>query len=156
MRYSRLSGTIITLAAVAIAGCSDLFDSDEPTFSVGFELEHGLAVSTVLHADIGRRNIRIAAPEPGLGRTRSTLVRGVRAGVVPVRLTIVTTSGDTLATMQYSQKLERDHDHWVTAQIGLRRPFGFCFGVPSATPLRPDNADTLFVTAGGLPRGAVC
>ena len=156
MRYGRLPATIITIAALAIAACSGLFDSDEPTFSVGFELEHALPVPTVLHADIGRRNIRITAPEPGLGRPRSTLVRGARAGAVPVRLSIVTTSGDTLATMQFSQELQRNNDHWVTAQIGRQRPFGFCFGEASATPLRSDNTDTLFVTAGGLQRGAIC
>ena len=156
MRYGRLPGTIIMLATLAVAACSGLFDSDEPTFSVGFELEHALPVPTVLHADVGRYNIRITAPEPGLGRARSTLVPRARAGTVPVRLTVLTTSGDTLATMQFTQELERDHDHWVTAQIGRQRPFGFCFGTPSATPLRSDNTDTLFVIAGGLQRGAIC
>ena len=81
---------------------------------------------------------------------------GLRYGTLPVRMSLMTASGDTLAAVEFSHHLERDHSHWISASVGPERRLGFCIGFPMATPLRTAPQDTLFVYAGSLPDGAIC
>jgi hypothetical protein len=108
----------------------------------------------MLRADIGGRQVELASPDPGAGR--STDIRGRRYGPAPVRVALVTTDGDSLALVEFSQQFQRDHNHWVAALVGQYRPVGHCIGNLVVAPLRDGGTDTLFVMYGSLPERAVC
>lgn len=59
------------------------------------------------------------------------------------------------ATVEFTQRFQRNHEHWVAAMVGPNRPRGICVGVVEARPLRT-GSDTLFVMYGSLPHGVIC
>ena len=83
-------------------------------------------------------------------------MRGPRYGEVPVRVTLLAASGDTLTAVHFSQRFQRDHQHWLSALVGRHRPVGHCIGSLAASPLGAGAADTLFVMYGSIPEDAIC
>ena len=154
---------LLLLPALALFGCSVFTGSDGPEISL-----HALVTSTVaepplLQVDVAWRRVTIEADLNGFRRGRSTEIHGPRYGDVPVRVTLLSSEGDSLAAVEFVQDFARDNNHWVTALIGTHRPGGFCIGMLEVVPLPvgafPESADvrdTLFVMHGRIPKGAIC
>ena len=142
------------ICALALAGCSTLSAPSGPKISVSLALQHSPAAPTMIRADIGGQRVEVTSSEPSPGR--STDVRGRGYGATPVRVVLLTTDGDSLAAVAFSQLFQRDHNHWVAALVGQHRPVGHCIGTLVAAPLGAGGTDTLFVMYGSLPEGAVC
>jgi hypothetical protein len=156
MRLTRLA---VAAALAPALGCSVALGPAGPDVAVSLYLLPGVAAApaarpALFRADIGGRRVDVPAPDAG---PRSDVdVRGPRYGDVPVRVTLLAASGDTLATAAYTQRFERDHDHWVAAMVGAERPVGHCIGTLSVVPLRTAGRDTLFLMHGRIPKGAIC
>ena len=153
MRRPAIAGIASGVALLALVGCSDPLSPDGPALSVALSLQQPTAPSSVFRADIGGQRVEVRAA--GIAESR-TEVRGARYGDVPVRATLLTAAGDTLASVTFDQRFERDHAHWVVARVGQRRPIGHCIGTLMVAPLRSAGSDTLFVTYGRIPDGAIC
>ena len=164
MRVSTLPGILASvLAALALAGCSDLFSPDGPQISIAGSLQHTVAGSADMRVDVGGRRVRIELHVWGTPVTPTRRIQGPRYGDVPVRVAVTTDDGDTLATMEFIQRFARDNHHWVSAVVGLRRPEGHCIGTLEVAPLpagalsvAPDVQDTLFLMHGNIPKGVIC
>ena len=140
-------------AVLALAGCSDPAAPGGPKLSVALYLQQPTAPASVFRAHVGDQLVEVRAAGPAEGRQE---VRGARYGDVPVRATLLTTAGDTLASVAFDQQFERDHAHWVVARVGRIRPIGHCIGTLMLAPLPGASSDTLFVTYGSIPEGAIC
>lgn len=90
------------------------------------------------------------------GTARSGALEVPGSGELPVRVALVGATGDTLATARVVLTLHPNWSYDIMAQAGGRRREGMCVGRITAVPIRADGADTLFVIAGGLPKGAMC
>jgi hypothetical protein len=153
MRRAAIASIASTAAVLALAGCSDPVSPGGPKLSVGLYLQQPTAPSSVFRADIGGQLVELRAA--GFAESRKE-VRGSRYGDVPIRATLLTAAGDTLASVAFDQRFELDHAHWVVARVGQRRPIGHCIGTLTVAPLRGASSDTLFVTYGRIPDGAIC
>lgn len=69
---------------------------------------------------------------------------------------LFTSGGDSVVTVSLSQEYKSGNDYWVDVSVRQTRPIGFCAGPYIMTPLAPGSPDTLFVSSGGMPTGAVC
>jgi hypothetical protein len=153
MRRPALASIVSTAAVLALAGCSDSVAPAGPRLHVALSLQQPTAPTAVFRAHVGGELVEVRAE--GLAESRRE-VRGSRYGDVPVRATLLTAAGDTLASVAFDQSFRRDHAHWVVARVGRRRPIGHCIGTLLVAPLRGADSDTLFLTYGGLPDGAIC
>lgn len=142
-------------AALALAGCGDMLGLVGPRITVSLGVERALPGTPSLHADIGGQRVEVASNGPG-GPRADREVRGPRYGTVPVKVALVTASGDTTAKVEFSQDFERDHNHWVSGHVSQQRPVGHCIGTLIVTPLANAPADSLFVMYGAIPQGAIC
>lgn len=155
MKRGWTRSVVVAALALTIWGCSNPFGSPNgPEIGVSLAVPRDVELpSSVLHVRISGRRVRLDAPPSGEGA--STRIRGYRYGEGPVAVTLIA-GDDTIAHGEFSVELKRDHDHWVDADIGRHRPAGFCFGEAAALPLRGSATDTMFVTYGSLPNGAIC
>ncbi len=156
MRHMSMLGT---LCAIALIGCSNILGVGGPQVSVSLEARQGLTAGAKLRADIGGQVIQLA-PTTGVAPRTSAEVRGSRYGEVPVSVTLLGASGDTLAAIGFTQRFERGHNHWIAAIVGDRRPIGPCIGnlavVPVLATMLETSPDTLFVMHGSIPKNAIC
>jgi hypothetical protein len=87
-------------------------------------------------------------------------VRVPHAGELRVIAALVQPPNDTLGVATTSIRLQSRYHYGVTVQPGGPRPTFFCLGQVVGAPLRrPGSAaatDTLWLTAAGLPEGAIC
>jgi hypothetical protein len=82
-------------------------------------------------------------------------------GPLRVEAQLVTPSGDTLAHVSGSLRLEPDFTYGAGLDASAEAPQGVCVSISDRAPLRdPESGeltgDTLFLTLGGLPRRAIC
>ena len=151
------------LLGVALFGCSRSLGSDGPEFSLSGLMERSIAEPPKLRVDIGGRTATVplyqAAFRPGI----STEIHGPRYGHVPVHVTLLSSDGEHLASVTFTQLFERDNNHWVAAVVGVHRPGGHCIGTLEVAPLPasafPETSgvpDTMFVMHGRIPKGAIC
>ena len=79
-------------------------------------------------------------------------------GLLPLRVLLVSLSGDTLASARIALPLRPAHRYGLSVRAGGPRPEGICVGKITAVPIvRGDVAtETLFVSTAGLPRDAMC
>jgi len=155
VKFGGVPAMIAVAAALALAGCGDTLGLVGPRISVSLGVERVLPGTPWLHADIGGQRVEVAPNSPGAPRAEREL-RGPRYGTVPVKVALVTAAGDTMAKVEFNQDFTRDHNHWVSGQVGQQRPEGHCIGTVVATPLRNTPADSLFVMYGAIPQGAIC
>ena len=146
---------ICALCALLVAGCSNPFSPDSPKLWVSLGVQTPALSTTVFRAQVGSRNVTVPAPPAGTPYAETQVV-APRYGSVPVQATLLTASGQTLASVQFSQDFRRGETHWITATVGTARPIGFCIGTLAVAPLNAAGSDTLFVTYGSIPDGAVC
>lgn len=159
MRYRSLLSMLAVASTLALAGCSDVLGIGGPKIVVSVARQSNVGDPLLLQAAIGGRRVEVESP-----RTLDDYddgyreVRGPRFGDVPVHATVLTTSRDTLATVEFTQTFRRGERHWISAVVGPDRPDGFCIGNIVAAPLRtaPAGADSLFVMYGGIPEDAIC
>lgn len=151
-----IGGALIAACALTVSACTNPSGPIWPKLTASISMQHPTSEPPTLRADIGGRQIQLTPPAEA-GSYASTTVPGLRYGEVPVRVALLTTSGsDTLAAASFTQRLTRDHDHWITAVVGLNRPIGMCIGQLEVVPLRGEGADTLFIMHGSIPEGAIC
>ena len=153
MRRPAVASIVSTAAVLALAGCTDPVAPAGPKLHVALTLQQPTAPTSVFRAHVGGELVEVRAEGLAEGRAE---VRAPRYGDVPVRATLLTAAGDTLASVAFGQSFRRDHAHWVLAHVGRRRPIGHCIGTLLVAPLRGADSDTLFVTYGGIPEGAIC
>jgi hypothetical protein len=134
--------------------CAQLpgFGGSQVTVSVA--LHSSAAAAPTLRVDLGGQSVAIGPVGYGAGGA-SVSVRGPRYGERPIHAALLAPAGDTLGSVAFTQRFHRWHRHWVAAVIGTSRPVGSCVGELVVAPVR-GGADTLFVTYGSLPDGAVC
>jgi hypothetical protein len=113
------------------------------------------AESSTLHASFGSRSLSLRDPEGSINHTTAK-VRGMGYGSVPVRLTLIGSSGDTLASVSFTKELQVSYSYGVAAVAGSSRLLSICSATVAAVPLRDNAGDSLFVDVAGLPQGAVC
>lgn len=119
-------------------------------------MQPAVGTAFVLRTDIGGKRRVELATDAARGRHASTDVRGDQYGNVPVRVMLLTASGDSVAAVSFFQDFHRGYQHWVAALVGPQRPLGICTGAVVASPLTVGNTDTLFVMYGNIPDDAVC
>lgn len=148
----RLAATGLILG---MASCSSIFGPEEPEVSIGLYSEMGYGRVGLFEVDIGGRLFRF---EPTAGVSRK--VNAPETGLLPVRIRLLSTVPDTLASAEFSQLFREGSNHWVVGRLGLQRPIGHCIGHLLVLPLPKEagesEPDTLFLTYGSIPEGAVC
>lgn len=154
MRHG-LRRSLALAGLAAIGGCSDLFGLRGPEITVSVDVQPPVGTAFVLRSDIGGRRVELTA-HTAHGLRKSTDVRGDRYGTVPVQVTLLTVSGDSVTAVSFSQEFHHGYQHWVAALIGPRRPLGICTGAVLAAPLTGGSSDTLFVMYGSIPHDAIC
>jgi hypothetical protein len=82
-------------------------------------------------------------------------------GPLEVQAQLVSPSGDTLAQVAGSLRLEADFTYGAGIEATPEAPVGVCVSIADRAPLRDPatgelTGDTLFLTLGGLPRGSIC
>ena len=153
----------LALGSLILLGCTGLFEPDEPDISASAYLQRSSAVTLpTVRVEIGNRRAQLSPAHTSASQATAK-IRGVSFGEVPTRVLLLSASGDSLAAAEFTHRIERRHQHWVSALIGPQRPLGHCIGTLIATPVRADSSagtslgnDTLFVTYGSLPRGSIC
>jgi hypothetical protein len=93
------------------------------------------------------------------GTPHSERIAVPTAGILPVRVALVPTAGDTLGQVRFSITLEPDFHYGISVMTGKRPMRALCEGTIFAAPIRARNgrqSDSLFVGSTGLPTGAVC
>jgi hypothetical protein len=145
-------------ALLLLPGCS-LTGPEQPDLSISLQSEVDLPPGAVFRVIIDGRTHDLE-----LGSERDTRYsidrRAPRAGEFAVAASLVNASQTTLAAASFVQEYVPDADHWVSAWVGERRPFGHCIGtlvpIPIVVPLVAARADSMFVMYGRIPKGAVC
>ena len=143
------------VGTAAIVGCSGLFGPSGPPITVSFDVQPVVGGPFIVRNEIGGRRVVLAA-DPARDGHASTAIHGGRYGSVPVQVTLLTTGGDSLTAVSFSQDFQRGSHYWVAAAVAPQRALSICAGAVLATPVRPGSTDTLYVTYGGLPDNAVC
>ena len=151
-RASRLVPS--ALALPVLLACAQLPSFGGPRVTVSMDLRSSAMAPPTLRVDVGGRAVAVRPGGYGAGGV-SVSVRGPRYGERPIHAVLLSPAGDTLASTAFTQRFRRGHRHWVAAVVGGGRPVGSCIGGLTVAPLR-GGADTLFVTYGSLPDGAVC
>lgn len=147
---------ITLVGLVALVGCSDLFGLKGPEITVSLDVQPAVGTAFVLRTDIGGKQRVELTTDATRGRHASTDVRGDQYGNVPVRVMLLTASGDSIAAASFFQDFRHGYQHWVAALVGPQRPFGICTGAVVASPLTVGRTDTLFVMYGNIPQNAIC
>lgn len=151
-RASRLVPS--ALALLMLLACARLPSFGGPQVTVSVDLRSSATAAPTLRVDLGGRSVALRPGDYGAGGA-SVSVRGPRYGERPVHAALLAPTGDTLGSVAFTQRFHRGHRHWVAAVIGTSGPVGSCIGGLVVAPVR-GGADTLFVTYGSLPDGAVC
>jgi hypothetical protein len=152
------------LAACAVAAaCDRIRDRWKPnTFEAEYIAAEEYRHLALLHVTVGEgrsaRELRGSDfTTAGYGTPHSELLEVPSSGQLPIRVALVSAAGDTLASARLEFVLRPAHTYWVTVRAGGARPTGMCIGRVTAAPISPGKAgDSLFVTGGGMPRGAMC
>jgi len=154
--------TLRTLAALGAAilslsvnACGSTVDPFGPKVTVSLMINTPSVSSPTLHATVGRSSVSLRVPD-GAASQAYLPVRGTGYGDVPVRLTLLGGTGDTLASVRFTQRLETGYTYGIGAIVGSQRFFSICGGTTVVAPLRNSTSDSLFVIATGLPDKAVC
>jgi len=137
------------VAATLLTGCSDATSPDRPPVSVSMSISSATNTGRVLITDIG--GLRVRVPE-----AQSKELHAPRLGEVPVKAVLVSTSGDTLASVAFVQEFVRSSHHWIAGVVATQRAVGMCVGAQVAAPVMGSATDSLFVQYGSIPDGAVC
>jgi hypothetical protein len=95
------------------------------------------------------------------GTPHSDLLDVPAGGPLLVQAQLVAPSGDTLARVKGRLTLEPDFTYGAGIDASSEAPVGVCVSIADRAPLRDPQSgeltgDTLFLTLGGLPRGAIC
>ena len=148
---------------LGLIGCSGSFGSDGPDISISGQLERPVTEPPTLQVDISGHETIIQLHQAGSRPVISREIHGPRYGNVPVHVALLSSSGESLAAVDFTQLFERGNNHWVSAIVGVRRPGGHCIGTVEVAPLPADAfpgtigaPDTLFVMHGRIPKGAIC
>ena len=155
MKYLSLRHAATFVGMVGAVGCSDLFGPSGPPITLSFDVQSVAGTALVLRNDIGGQRVELAADQAHGGHA-SIDVRGGRYGNVPVHVTLLMASGDSVTAISFSQDFQHGYHHWVAARVGRQRPLGICVGTVMAAPIAAGSTDTLYVMYGGIPDGAVC
>lgn len=145
-------------ALLLLAGCS-LLGPERPDLSISLRSDVDLPAGAVFRVVIDGQTHDLE-----LRSQRDTTYtidrRAPRTGELAVAASLVSPSQTTLAAASFVQQYVPDADHWVSAWVNERRPFGHCTGtlvpVPIEPPLVASRADSLFVMYGRIPKDAVC
>jgi len=140
---------------VSGASCSALTGPSGPEISVSLTVQSPSASGAALLVTVGERDVSLRASASPSQRSDASLERG-KFGTLPVRVVLLSSSADTLATVAFSQTFERGYTSWIGSFVSHARPLGFCTGTVVGAPLRTAPSDTLFVMYGGIPKGAIC
>ena len=149
-----LSVVGIAMGASGVA-CSSLAGPSGPEISVSLTVQQPSASGAALFVTVGGRDVSLRASASTSQRTDASLEPG-KFGTLPVRVVLLSSSADTLATVSFSQTFERGYTSWIGSFVSHVRPLGFCTGTVVAAPLRTSPSDTLFVMYGSIPEGAIC
>jgi hypothetical protein len=149
----RHATTVVGMAT--IFGCSGLFGPSGPPINVSFAVESVVGSAFAVRNEIGGRRVVLTA-DPVRGGHASTDVQGPRFGDVPVQVTLLTTGGDSVTAVSFSQNFQHGSHHWVAARVGRHRVLSVCASSVLAAPLSAASTHTLYVTYGGIPDNAVC
>ncbi|HUE95699.1 MAG TPA: hypothetical protein VMN39_03520 [Longimicrobiaceae bacterium] len=145
----------LTALVLALAGCSSIFGPERPEVSIALYSAVGYDRLGRFEVDIGGRLFRFQADDEV-----SRKVDAPEAGLLSVQVRLMGTGTDTLAAAEFSQRFSEGSEHWIVGRLGLQRPLGHCIGQLIVVPLPPaadaPQADTLFLTHGSIPEGAVC
>ena len=145
----------VMAVAVVLSGCSSILGLQDPDVSLGLRSESGYEWIGSYQVDIDGRAFRF---EPATELRRQ--VEAPKSGELQVRVTLRDTAAETLAVADFTQSFDDDRNHWVSGLIGLQRPFGHCIGELTVLPLPrragEEQADTLFLMHGSIPKDAVC
>ncbi len=150
-----INAVVCATCAFLASGCANPFSPDGPMLWVSHGVQTSALSTTVFRAQVGSRNVTVQAPPVGTPYAETQVVVP-QYGSVPVHATLLNATGQTLATVQFSQEFRRGETHWITATVGTARPIGFCIGTLAVAPLNAAGSDSLFVTYGSIPDGAVC
>ncbi len=143
------------LLAVVAAGCSSLFGPTGPRIQVSLTVQQAVAGVSSITVDVGGHSVSVRAAD--IERQRAdAILEAPEYGTQPVQVRLLTSAGDSLAAVAFSQSFQRRYTYGIGAVVSRVRPFGVCVGTIRATALRTSPADTLFVMFSGLPSGAVC
>ena len=149
----RVQSVALLICALAGAACGNPSAPSGPQVTVSIGVQGAEPVNAVMRTRLGSRVVDLTLKDASHA---ARMVVAPRAAPLPVSVVLMTPAGDTLATTQFTHEFSRGADHWVTAFVGRNREPYFCEGVVTRTPLIHTLSDTLFVTHGSLPHGAVC
>jgi hypothetical protein len=152
---ARSAAIVGLLLAVAAAGCSSLFGPSGPRIQVSLIVQQSAVGVSSLTVDVGGHSVSLRAADT-VGKRVDAILEAPEYGSQPVQVHLLTSAGDSLAAVAFSQSFQRRWTYGIGAVVSRVRPFGACVGTIRATALRTSPADTLFVMFGGLPSGAVC
>ena len=156
--YARL------LALLVCVGCADPTTEVEVVFN-NTRSPANLADRNLLRVqlEVGDRAYRIAGNELRTDRyatPHSDRLELPSRGELTIAVALVAGASDTLGAVRTSIPLQADYRFGVSVTPGGVRPVGACVGRLTSALLRrpgsPSAVDTLWVSVGGLPRGAVC
>ena len=143
-------------AVLALAGgCGSPVDPFGPAIDLSLMIMTPSAAPSTLHASVGDRRVSLSVSDAPASRVDKR-VRGTGYGDMPVHLVLLGSSGDTLASTSFTQKLQPSYRYGIGVIVGPQRLLGFCSATIRAVPLRNSASDSLFVDVSGLPDGAVC
>lgn len=160
----RTNANVRLLALLVCVGCAD------PTTEVEVLFNNTLAPTILadrnllrVQLEAGDRAYRIAGHDLRTDRyatPHSDRLELPSRGELTIAVALVAGASDTLGAVRTSIALQPDYQFGVSITPGGVRPVGVCVGRLTTALLRrpgsPSAVDTLWVSVGGVPRGAVC
>ena len=146
--------TLVSALSI-VSGCGSSVDPFGPAIDLSLMVMTPSAASSTLHARFGDREVSLSVPGGSISRATKR-VRGTGYGDLPARFMLIGSSGDTLATASFTQKLQVDYGYGIGVIVGRERLPSFCSVTVTAVPLRNSASDSMFVDVTGIPNGAIC
>lgn len=146
-----------TMASVILlaSSCGSPVDPLGPAVEVSLTVASSFAESPTLNASIGNRSFSLSVPGGQFNQAHAR-IRGTGYGSAPVIFTLLGSEGDTLASVSFTQNLQRDYVYGFGVVVGSERFVSFCSGTTAIAPLRNSASDSLFVLATEVPQGMAC
>jgi len=156
MKLRPIAGVLAACVVLAaITSCSDVFSPEVPTVAISLFVEPQLAVpSLTLRVAINGRRYEVQVDSSAGNKYVTVPVSGF--GTLPIRIDLLNTPGDTLASAEFKQRFMADDFNDISGWVGVRPPLTICGGPDLTVSTRLADTIKLHVSHGGIPKDVIC
>lgn len=153
MKIRVIVGLLVAGAATAGVSCSDPVSPAPATVEISLSVDAAAPTLTLLVALNGRTSRVVVDSGARCGELQ---VRTPRIGKLPVRVDLLSATGDTIATAEFQEEFRADYANSIGALVASGQLIQVCraapaFTIPTALPGTPN----VYISYGGVPKDVV-